>query len=77
MSTKSFTTDFKINKKTSIKLTDALANSRRVDHQINQKVETLTDKDQKQKMMYQKSKLKVGPVAPLLLPAVIFYAVEI
>ena len=51
MTTKSFTTDFKINKKTSIKLTDALANSRRVDHQINQKVETLTDKDRIQKMM--------------------------
>ena len=51
MSTKSFTTDFKINKKTNFKLTDALDHSRRVDYQIKQKVETVTDRDRIQKMM--------------------------
>lgn len=45
MATKSFTTEFKINKKASQKLVNALDNSRRVDHKIQQRVETIHDKD--------------------------------
>lgn len=45
MATKSFTTEFKINKKASQKLVNALDNSRRVDHEIRQRVETINDKD--------------------------------
>lgn len=45
MATKSFTTEFKINKNASQKLVNALDNSRRVDHEIRQRVETINDKD--------------------------------
>lgn len=43
MATKSFTTEFKINKKASQKLVNALQKSRRVDHKIDKKVETIKD----------------------------------
>ncbi|MEK4948354.1 hypothetical protein [Carnobacterium sp. FSL W8-0810] len=45
MATKSFTTEFKINRKASQKLANALQKSKRVDHQINQRVETVNEKE--------------------------------
>ncbi|MCA9765467.1 MAG: hypothetical protein KC455_03515 [Carnobacterium sp.] len=45
MATKSFTTEFKINRKASQKLANALQKSKRVDHKINQKIETINDKE--------------------------------
>lgn len=44
MATKSFTTEFKINRKASQKLANALDKSKRVDHEINQRVEIVHDK---------------------------------
>lgn len=43
MATKSFTSDFKLNKKSSDRLARALENSKRVDHVINQQVTTIRD----------------------------------
>jgi len=43
MATKSFTSDFKLNKKSSDKLARALNGSRKVEHQINQQVKTVRD----------------------------------
>lgn len=45
MATKSFTTEFKFNSKSGEKLINAIENSRRVDHIINQPVHTITDKE--------------------------------
>jgi len=43
MATKSFTSDFKLNRKSSDKLARALNGSRKVEHQINQQVRTVRD----------------------------------
>lgn len=43
MATKSFTTEYKLNNKSSNKLIDALNKSKRVDHQIKQKVTTIRE----------------------------------
>jgi hypothetical protein len=51
MATKSFTTDFRINKKTSEKIVSSIADSRRVDHNIKQRVETIRDKERINKVM--------------------------
>lgn len=45
MATKSFTSEFKLNKKTSNKLINALDKSRKVDHEIKQPVNTIRDVD--------------------------------
>ncbi len=51
MATKSFTTDFRVNKKTSDKIASSVASSRRVDHNINRRVETIRDKEKIAKIM--------------------------
>lgn len=45
MATKSFQTDFKFNAKSSNKLVNAIEKSKRVDHSINQSVNTVRDKN--------------------------------
>lgn len=44
MATKSFQTDFKFTAKTGAKLVSAIESSKRVDHEIRQKVTTIKDK---------------------------------
>lgn len=51
MATKSFTTEFKINKKTSEKVANALFNSKRINHEISQRVEIIKDKEKINKIM--------------------------
>lgn len=45
MATKSFTSEFKLNRKSSAKLAEALNSSKKVDHTINQQVNTIRDKE--------------------------------
>lgn len=45
MATKSFQAEFKFNTKAGAKLVNAIEKSKRVDHKINQSVNTVKDKD--------------------------------
>lgn len=51
MATKSFTSEFKFNRKSSSKLATALENSQRADYQINQTVNNVTRTESIQKIM--------------------------
>lgn len=46
MATKSFTTEFKFNSKAGEKLINAIDKSRRVDHEVQQRVENITKKEE-------------------------------
>ncbi|WMY17205.1 hypothetical protein P3F89_09240 [Bacillus tropicus] len=45
MATKSFTSEFKFNKKSGFKLANAIENSRKVEHTINKSVSTIVKKE--------------------------------
>jgi len=51
MATKSFTSEFKFNQKSSVKLADAIEKSRRVEHQIKHTVNDVTCSEAIQKIL--------------------------
>lgn len=51
MATKSFTSEFKLNKKAAHRLVNDLEKSKRVDVKFNQRVETVKDKERINKIM--------------------------
>lgn len=51
MATKSFTSEFKFNRKSSSKLADAIDNSKRIDRDLKQTVNDIVHDDKIQKIM--------------------------
>ncbi|MEX0779224.1 MAG: hypothetical protein WD037_05795 [Balneolales bacterium] len=58
MATKSFTTEFKFGKRSARKLLNAINNSKKVNHQINQRVSNISEKKEIDEIMssYMKDK---------------------